>query len=70
MHDSCEADGVSLDPQVPTPFNLIPDGAQFQLTHSTPLVSNARIPLFYSLYGQRIMIQKGEIYRLRLVVAR
>ena len=38
LHDSCEVDGVSLGPQVLTPFSLIPNGASFQLTHSTPLV--------------------------------
>ena len=38
LHDSCEVDSVSLGYQVPTPFSLIPDGASFQLAHSTPLV--------------------------------
>ena len=38
MHDSYEIDGVSLGPQVSTPFSLIPDEAPFQLTHPTPLI--------------------------------
>ena len=38
LHDSCEVDGVSLGPQVFTPFILIPYGASFELTLSTPLV--------------------------------
>ena len=38
LHDSCEVDGVSLGLQVLAPFNLIPDGAPFQLAHSTHLV--------------------------------
>nr|CAN75227.1 hypothetical protein VITISV_043867 [Vitis vinifera] len=38
LHDSYEVDGVSVVPQTPTPFSLIPDEAPFQLTHSTPLV--------------------------------
>ncbi|KAL6348421.1 hypothetical protein AAG906_005729 [Vitis piasezkii] len=38
LHDSYEIDGVSLGPQAPSPFSLIPDEAPFQLTHSTPLV--------------------------------
>ena len=38
LHDSYEADEVSLGPQTPTPFRLIPDKAPFQLTYSTPLV--------------------------------
>ena len=38
LHDSSEIDGVSLGPQVPTLFSLIPDGAPLQLSHSTPLV--------------------------------
>ena len=29
LHDSCEVDGVSLGPQVFTPFILIPYGASF-----------------------------------------
>ena len=29
LHDSYEIDGVSLGPQVSTPFSLIPDGAPF-----------------------------------------
>ncbi|KAL6348227.1 hypothetical protein AAG906_003093 [Vitis piasezkii] len=33
-----EIDGVSLGPQAPTPFSLIPDEAPFQLTHPTPLI--------------------------------
>ena len=35
---SYEIDGVSLVPQTPAPFSLIPDEAPFQLTHPTPLV--------------------------------
>ncbi|RVW58810.1 hypothetical protein CK203_104008 [Vitis vinifera] len=31
-------DGISLGPQAPTPFTLIPDEAPFQLTHPTPLI--------------------------------
>ena len=42
LHNSYEVDGVSLSPQVPTPFSLILDGALFQLTHSTPLVIRRR----------------------------
>ena len=42
LHDSWEVDGVSLHPQVLTPFSLILDGAPFQLTHSTPLVIGCR----------------------------
>ena len=38
LHDSYEIDGVSLVPQTPAPFSLIPDEAPFQLTHPTPLV--------------------------------
>ena len=38
LYDSYEVDGVSLGPQAPTPFSLIPDEAPFQLTHPTPLV--------------------------------
>ncbi|KAL6323760.1 hypothetical protein AAG906_002228 [Vitis piasezkii] len=38
LHDSYEIDGVSLGPQAPTPFSLIPDEAPFQLTHPTPLI--------------------------------
>ncbi|RVW25276.1 Retrovirus-related Pol polyprotein from transposon 17.6 [Vitis vinifera] len=38
LHDSYEIDGVSLVPQAPAPFSLIPDEALFQLTHPTPLV--------------------------------
>ncbi|RVW78799.1 hypothetical protein CK203_050978 [Vitis vinifera] len=38
LHDNYEVDGVSLGPQVPTSFSLIPDGAPFQLTHYTPLI--------------------------------
>ncbi|RVW59359.1 Transposon Ty3-G Gag-Pol polyprotein [Vitis vinifera] len=38
LHDSYEIDGVSLVPQAPAPFSLIPDEAPFQLTHPTPLV--------------------------------
>ncbi|RVW63937.1 hypothetical protein CK203_056776 [Vitis vinifera] len=38
LHDNYEVDGVSVVPQAPTPFSLIPDEAPFQLTHSTPLV--------------------------------
>nr|CAN66547.1 hypothetical protein VITISV_036484 [Vitis vinifera] len=38
LHDSYEVDGVSLVPQTPAPFSLIPDEAPFQLTHPTPLV--------------------------------
>ena len=38
LHNSCEVDGISLGLQVFTPFNLIPDGSSFQLTHSTHLV--------------------------------
>ncbi|XP_034677824.1 uncharacterized protein LOC117908338 [Vitis riparia] len=38
LHDSYEVDGVSLGPQAPTPFSLIPDEAPFQLTHPTPLI--------------------------------
>nr|CAN82341.1 hypothetical protein VITISV_036993 [Vitis vinifera] len=38
LHDSYEVDGVSLGPQAPTPFSLIPDETPFQLTHPTPLV--------------------------------
>ena len=38
LHDSYEVDGVSLGPQVSTPFSLISEGASFQLTHSTSLV--------------------------------
>ena len=38
MHDSYEIDGVSLVPQTPAPFSLIPDEAPFQLTHPIPLV--------------------------------
>ncbi|KAL6348499.1 hypothetical protein AAG906_009959 [Vitis piasezkii] len=33
-----EVDGVSVVPQTPAPFSLIPDEAPFQLTHPTPLV--------------------------------
>ena len=42
LHDSWEVDEVSLHPQVLTPFNLILDGAPFQLTHSTSLVIGCR----------------------------
>ncbi|RVW18313.1 hypothetical protein CK203_109128 [Vitis vinifera] len=38
LHDSYEIDGVSLVPQTPAPFSLIPDEAPFQLTHPIPLV--------------------------------
>ena len=38
MHDSYEVDGVSVVPQAPTPFSLIPDETPFQSTHPTPLV--------------------------------
>ncbi|RVW69501.1 Retrovirus-related Pol polyprotein from transposon 17.6 [Vitis vinifera] len=38
LHDSYEIDGVSLVPQTPAPFSLIPDEAPFQLTHPAPLV--------------------------------
>ncbi|KAL6348453.1 hypothetical protein AAG906_007385 [Vitis piasezkii] len=38
LYDNYEVDGVSLGPQAPTPFNLIPDEAPFQLTHPTPLI--------------------------------
>ncbi|KAL6340756.1 hypothetical protein AAG906_027911 [Vitis piasezkii] len=38
LHDSYEVDGVSVVPQTPAPFSLIPDEAPFQLTHPTPLV--------------------------------
>ncbi|RVX01350.1 Retrovirus-related Pol polyprotein from transposon 297 [Vitis vinifera] len=38
LYDSYEVDGVSLGPQAPTPFSLIPDEAPFQLTHPTPLI--------------------------------
>ena len=38
LHDRYEVDGVSVVPQAPTPFSLIPDEAPFQLTHPTPLV--------------------------------
>ncbi|RVW29322.1 hypothetical protein CK203_116622 [Vitis vinifera] len=38
LHDSYEIDGVSLVPQTPAPFSLIPNEAPFQLTHPTPLV--------------------------------
>ena len=38
LYDSYEVDEVSLAPQTPAPFSLIPDEASFQLTHSTPLV--------------------------------
>ncbi|RVW15688.1 hypothetical protein CK203_075280 [Vitis vinifera] len=47
LHDSYEIDGVSLVPQTPAPFSLIPDEAPFQLTHPTPLVigcQNAFVP--------------------------
>ena len=36
--------GVSLGPQVSTPFSLILDGASFQLTHSTLLVIRCQDP--------------------------
>ena len=38
LHDTYEIDGVSLGPQAPTPFSLIPNEAPFQLTHPTPLI--------------------------------
>ena len=38
LHDIYEIDGVSLGPQAPIPFSLIPDEAPFQLTHPTPLI--------------------------------
>ncbi|RVW13463.1 Transposon Ty3-G Gag-Pol polyprotein [Vitis vinifera] len=38
LHDSYEIDGVSVVPQTPAPFSLIPDEAPFQLTYPTPLV--------------------------------
>ncbi|RVW24471.1 Transposon Ty3-G Gag-Pol polyprotein [Vitis vinifera] len=38
LHTHYEIDGVSLVPQTPAPFSLIPDEAPFQLTHPTPLV--------------------------------
>ena len=38
LHDSYEVDGVSVVPQAPTPFSLIPDETPFQSTHPTPLV--------------------------------
>ncbi|RVW71054.1 hypothetical protein CK203_057854 [Vitis vinifera] len=38
LHDSYEVDEVSLGPQAPTSFSLIPDEAPFQLTHPTPLI--------------------------------
>ncbi|KAL6336105.1 hypothetical protein AAG906_010383 [Vitis piasezkii] len=37
-HSTHAIDGVSLGPQAPTPFSLIPDEAPFQLTHPTPLI--------------------------------
>ncbi|RVW20700.1 hypothetical protein CK203_115914 [Vitis vinifera] len=44
LHDSYEIDGVSLVPQAPAPFSLIPDEAPFQLTHPTPLVIGSQPP--------------------------
>ena len=38
LHDNYEIDRVSLGPQAPTSFSLIPDEAPFQLTHPTPLI--------------------------------
>ncbi|XP_010652575.1 uncharacterized protein LOC104879867 [Vitis vinifera] len=38
LHDSYKVDGVSVVPQAPTPFNLIPDETPFQCTHPTPLI--------------------------------
>ncbi|RVW11730.1 hypothetical protein CK203_110105 [Vitis vinifera] len=61
LHDSYEIDGVSLVPQTPAPFSLIPDEAPFQLTHPTPLVIGCQDTFVPSLYGQRMMIQRGEI---------
>ncbi|RVW60990.1 Retrovirus-related Pol polyprotein from transposon 17.6 [Vitis vinifera] len=44
LHDSYEIDGVSLVPQTPAPFSLIPDEAPFQLTHPTPLWEDSSPP--------------------------
>ncbi|KAL6312484.1 hypothetical protein AAG906_012077 [Vitis piasezkii] len=52
----CEVDGVSLGPQAPTPFSLIPDETPFQLTHSTPLVIGCQDTFVPFTLWRRMMI--------------